>query len=472
MKRTFFNIRWRLAALMGGDVMLLGGLILLTAEVYLWFGGRYELSNYFRLWPLLPIFVAVNNLFGMYHGDLLRAGAPLGAAEELRRGTYSLGIVFLLLTAWLFVAKIGWQFSRVVLVASFLLAILLLPVMRFAVRLILKKLGIGNLPVVILGAGRAGKRIAALCRGSLTLGLEPVAFFDDDPKLRDTAPEGVPVLGPVADAESYLEREKIDYAVLALAAPSLRGAIERFTVRARHLLVVPDTSFLCSMGVSARDLDGVLGLELSCNLLEKRYLWTKNVFDWGTALVLTVVLSPVLLAIGIGVAISSGWPILYRSKRLGRDGKHFPILKFRSMCRNADARLAALLAADPALAAEWEREFKLKNDPRVTRFGAFLRKTSLDELPQLFNVLAGQMSLVGPRPIIDAEIPRFGRGYALRSRVRPGITGMWQVSGRSDVDYEERVELDVSYIMNWSLWLDYLILLRTVSAVVHCRGAR
>ncbi len=466
------GIYGRLAALIAGDLLLLGGLILGVAQLYLLCGGEYQLSNYFRLWPLLPVFVLVNNLFGLYHGNLLQAGVPPGAAEELRRGFYSIVILFLLLTAWLFAAKIGGQFSRLVLGVSFMLAVVLFPLERFLVRLLLKKLGLGKLPVVIIGAGRAGQRIADICRNSLTLGLEPVAFFDDDPQLAGRRVENLPVAGPIAEAPAYLDEHGIGYAVIAVPAAALRPVLERFVTRVRHLLIIPDTTLLCSMGVSAHDIEGVLGLELSCSLLEKRYRWLKAAVDWVGAAVLVLVLSPVFLLLALLVGLTSGWPVLYRARRLGKNGRHFKIIKFRTMCRNADSRLQELLRSDPELEREWRTNYKLRHDPRITRIGNFLRRTSLDELPQLFNVLAGDMSLVGPRPIIDDEVPCFGRGYELRSKVRPGITGLWQVSGRSDIDYEERVELDVAYIMNWSLWLDYLILLRTIRAVFCGRGAR
>jgi lipopolysaccharide/colanic/teichoic acid biosynthesis glycosyltransferase len=150
---------------------------------------------------------------------------------------------------------------------------------------------------------------------------------------------------------------------------------------------------------------------------------------------------------------------------------HFHALKFRTMVANADRLLEEHLSKDPALRAEWELNHKLKNDPRVTLVGRFLRRTSLDELPQIWNVIVGQMSLIGPRPIVAAEIGRYGDHFDVYSRVLPGITGLWQVSGRNDTTYRERVELDCYYVYNWSLWLDLHILSRTVSAVLARKGA-
>jgi undecaprenyl-phosphate galactose phosphotransferase len=196
----------------------------------------------------------------------------------------------------------------------------------------------------------------------------------------------------------------------------------------------------------------------------------KRTADILGALVLLVLLAPALVVLGAAVSASRG-PILYSQKRIGRDGRAFKCYKFRSMVPDADAVLRELLAKDPQARADWERDFKLKNDPRVTRIGAFLRKTSLDELPQLFNVLKGDMSLVGPRPVVRDEIGRYGKAASLYLSVRPGMTGLWQVSGRNDIRYRRRVAMDAYYVRSWTLWLDIAILLMTVRVVLMRRGA-
>ena len=157
--------------------------------------------------------------------------------------------------------------------------------------------------------------------------------------------------------------------------------------------------------------------------------------------------------------------------RVGKDGKIFPCYKFRSMCVDAKEKLEELLQNDPEARAEWERDFKLKHDPRITKSGAFLRRTSLDELPQIFNVLKGEMSLVGPRPIIKDEMERYGNRIDDYLMVKPGIAGIWQCSGRSDTTYQERVQMDSWYVRNWSVWLDIMILWKTIEAVVAKKGA-
>jgi exopolysaccharide production protein ExoY len=197
----------------------------------------------------------------------------------------------------------------------------------------------------------------------------------------------------------------------------------------------------------------------------------KRALDILGAAALLTVLAPVMLVIALLVRRDGG-PALYAHRRVGKGGASFGCLKFRSMVIDSDARLAELLARDPAARAEWEATRKLKNDPRVTAVGRFLRASSLDELPQLLNVLRGEMSLVGPRPVIQAELDaHYGVAAAHYKTVRPGITGLWQVSGRNDTTYEQRVRLDVSYVARASLIEDLRILFATPVAVLRRRGA-
>jgi lipopolysaccharide/colanic/teichoic acid biosynthesis glycosyltransferase len=194
-------------------------------------------------------------------------------------------------------------------------------------------------------------------------------------------------------------------------------------------------------------------------------------FDIAAATSVLLLTAPLLMAIALLVWMMDGGPAFYSQPRIGRDGRHFRCFKFRSMGVDADARLARLLASDENARREWQADHKLKVDPRITRLGKFLRKTSLDEAPQLFNVLRGDMSLVGPRPIVDAEIPRYGRRFAAYCAQRPGITGLWQVSGRNDVSYRRRVALDTAYSARKSIALDMRILAATIPAVFLRRGS-
>jgi undecaprenyl-phosphate galactose phosphotransferase len=198
---------------------------------------------------------------------------------------------------------------------------------------------------------------------------------------------------------------------------------------------------------------------------------TKRFFDLVAASLLVVILSPLLLYIAWRIRREDGGPVFFIQGRVGRRGRQFGCLKFRSMVMDAEDRLKQYLHSHPDLAAEYEINFKIRDDPRVTRIGKLLRRGSLDELPQLFNVLRGDMSLVGPRPLLERELDRYGENICLYRLVHPGITGLWQVSGRSETTFDERAHLDAWYVKNWTLWYDIVILLRTIKVVLRRDGA-
>jgi len=222
----------------------------------------------------------------------------------------------------------------------------------------------------------------------------------------------------------------------------------RTTVRLEESSVPPCRSVLCSPAGNRR----------------------KRAFDLVASIALIVLFGPLLLLIALAVRCDGG-PALFGHRRIGAAGASFRCWKFRSMVLDSEAVLAQTLASDPVARAEWDKDFKLRRDPRVTPLGTFLRKSSLDELPQLFNVLKGEMSLVGPRPIVAAEVERYGQAMEEYRACKPGITGLWQVSGRNDVDYAERVELDRRYAWSWSLKGDLIILVRTLGVVARRSGA-
>jgi Undecaprenyl-phosphate galactose phosphotransferase WbaP len=196
----------------------------------------------------------------------------------------------------------------------------------------------------------------------------------------------------------------------------------------------------------------------------------KRLFDISVSALLLLLLSPLFAYLIVRIKTDGG-PAFFAHERIGLDGKPFPCYKFRTMVPNAAEVLERLLRENEQARREWDETFKLKEDPRVTKIGAFLRRTSLDELPQLWNVLIGQMSLVGPRPIVEAELERYGDDAFYYLEARPGITGVWQVSGRSDTDYDFRVYLDAWYVKNWSLWYDIVILVKTIRVVLNRAGA-
>ena len=225
------------------------------------------------------------------------------------------------------------------------------------------------------------------------------------------------------------------------------------------------------MWVQTRDLGGILGLEVQRNLLMSWPRFSKRFFDLVSCVLGLIAVIPLTIFFSALIKLSSAGPVFYSQERIGRNGKPFRAWKFRSMIKDAEAALKVYLVEHPELQEEWERDHKLRDDPRITFVGRILRKTSLDELPQIWNVIRGDMSLVGPRPIVHAEIVKYRDLFDLYAQVRPGISGLWQVSGRNDTTYDERVNLDAAYVRNWSIWLDAWILIRTVRVVILGKGA-
>src|SRR5690606_19167509 len=240
----------------------------------------------------------------------------------------------------------------------------------------------------------------------------------------------------------------------------------------RSVSVVPTTR---GIPVNSTDMSylfrhELLILRINTNLTKTSARILKRTFDVVVSSLILLMLSPILLVLALLVMKDKGSPI-YGHTRIGKDGKPFKCLKFRSMVMNSQEVLQELLRTSPEARAEWDKDFKLRNDPRITKVGAFLRKSSLDELPQLFNVLKGEMSLVGPRPVIDEELERYGENKDYYLMAKPGMTGLWQVSGRNDVDYDTRVYFDAWYVKNWSLWNDIAIMFKTIGVVTKRRGS-
>lgn len=311
--------------------------------------------------------------------------------------------------------------------------------------------------VLILGTG---KRAAQFREGLIRnphLGLQAVGS-----KLGDATP---------AEIRAEIDRIQPDEVVLAFDAPSpgvQESVVRECAPRGLEVRVLPGvfeawhSQFFRYGGVPVTTLVATPAQRLGKKL--------KSITDRMGAAAGILFLSPLLLALAVAIRIDSPGPIIFRHTRFGMHGRQFDVWKFRSMRTDADERLRRLLDADSGAREEWERDHKLRDDPRVTKLGRLIRKWSLDEFPQLVNVLLGQMSLVGPRPIVEAELEKYGAQFVF-SQAKPGMTGLWQVSGRNQTTYEERIALDAYYVENWSFKLDVLILLKTVMVVLRREGA-
>ena len=375
----------------------------------------------------------------------------------------------------LYIARIAGSTSRMFIAVFWILSFILLVIFRYIVKKILEKYQLLQIPVLIIGAGKTAELLVQGIKNDAGMGYKIIGLLEDN-KVEQGILEKYPVLGKFSDAEEVITKYNINH--VFIAAPGLeQGKLTKLIYKVQPLVksmgVIPNLVGVPMGGIEAESLfnEKLMLLRLRNNLARPVNRWIKTIFDYVLTITGTIVISPILIVIALWIYKDSPGPVIFKHRRIGKNGKEFNCYKFRSMCVDAKEKLEQLLKTNPEAKAEWEKDFKLKNDPRITKSGAFLRKTSLDELPQIFNVLKGEMSLVGPRPIIKDEMERYGEYIDDYLMVKPGITGMWQVSGRSDTGYKERVQLDSWYVRNWSVWLDVMLLWRTMKIVVQRKGA-
>lgn len=375
-----------------------------------------------------------------------------------------------------------WQLSRLWTGVSWTLILLLLPLARLAVRQRLLRVGLLAQPYVLVGRPEDLPLAAAALASEPLMGYTPVAAVGPDaaPGQASVHPVklGSRTLAPTPltpGVRAFLSRPGPYQVVIVLGenqGPWLRDLTQELMLTRDDVIIIPALSGLPMLGMEVSHFFSheVLLLRARNNLHRRAPQMLKRAFDIIGASLLLLLLSPVFALLAWKVSRDGG-SAFFGHTRVGQNGRPFKCYKFRSMVMNAQEALQNLLTTNPAARAEWERDFKLRNDPRISPIGHFLRRTSLDELPQLWNVLIGDMSLVGPRPIVQQELQRYGSHAGHYLKVRPGMTGLWQVSGRSDTDYNTRVYFDSWYVKNWSLWYDIVILLRTVRVVVRQEGA-
>lgn len=375
----------------------------------------------------------------------------------------------------MFFAQVSGQVSRFFVLAYLVIAFVLLAIVRVILSKAMKKVKAFQIPVLIVGAGQTAELVVRQILHDSGMRYRVVGFLEDRHPV-DIMLHGFPVLGGFGNMEEVIQETGVH--TVLIAAPGLpQDDLSSLIYRAQSLVkqvdVIPNLVAVPMSNVTAESFFDakIMVLHIRNNLASPWNQMLKRLFDIVATICGGLLISPILLAIAFWVYHDSPGPVIFKHRRVGRNGKEFNCYKFRSMCVNSKEVLEHLLATDPEAKAEWDKEFKLKNDPRITKSGAFLRKTSLDELPQLWNVLKGEMSLVGPRPIVQAEVPRYGKYIKEYYSVLPGITGMWQTSGRSDIDYPERVQMDSWYVHNWSVWLDMVLLWRTVTVVLQHKGA-
>jgi Undecaprenyl-phosphate galactose phosphotransferase WbaP len=445
--------------------------VLLCFCVVLGFFGHESMLEYlsFLSYYLLysPLFAIGFGICGLYPGFCM---AP---AEELRRFTVT---SFLANTIGLVIsAGINGKFGRndEVFIYAWLISIPVLTVSRVLSRAVASRSPLWGVPAVVFGAGKEARVLVDRLLRCRWIGYRPGFMLDNDRKPAENY-RGIPILHNMAAGLDRAKKQGYSTALVALPAAGYqryKDVIQRYVKAFPTFILFSDFAALAGVWSSVRDFEGILGLSTTQRLLIHGNAITKRIIDLlGVIIGGSVLLLPFLLLMLL-VKVDSPGPIFYGHRRLGKGGREIHAWKFRSMKAGADKQITECFVRDSDLKDEWNSKHKMKNDPRVTIFGKFLRKTSLDELPQLLNVLKGEMSLVGPRPIVAEEIQHYGSSWDEVSNVLPGMTGLWQVSGRSETGYTERVEQDMYYIQNWSIWLDLFILFKTIWIVVTGKGA-
>ncbi|MBW7881583.1 MAG: sugar transferase [Caldilineaceae bacterium] len=364
-------------------------------------------------------------------------------------------------------------YSRLVFLYAAVLVTAYLGISRLiimAARSHLRQYDIGVDRVLLVGAGDVGRMVMRTVAARPDYGLKLIGFLDDNPAKSRTDVGRFKALGPVDNVREVIDTYQIDRVIICLPWQTHR-TIQRLLRECETLnvtaFVVPDLFQLTKNQMLVEELNGIPLLATRSISIQGWNLILKRTFDLVVGGLMTLVALPIGAVIALAIRLDTPGPVLYSQVRVGRNGKEFRCLKFRSMVSNADALREQVAAMNESTGPL----FKIRNDPRLTRVGRFIRRYSLDELPQLINVLRGEMSLIGPRPNLPHEVAQYRDWMMKRLSVSPGLTGLWQVSGRSDLAFDEMVLLDIYYVENWSMGLDLSILLRSVPAVLRAKGA-
>lgn len=398
-------------------------------------------------------------------------GWGLTPVESLRRQVMLTTIVFVTTSAVIFTNNPTAQHPWLTIICAYVLAVPMIPLLGMLAKRTLIRHNVWGIPVAIYGGGHAGQRLVRCLLDEPGQGYYPVCIFDDDPELLNSTIEGVPVRG-----KTDTIAKTVPVAILAMSKIGSERTTELLETSLStylRVMIIPHLVHTPWLWASVRDMGGLPSLELTNHLLDPAKCLFKRGFELGVICITLPVWGPVCLLLTGLIWLGDRKHPIFKQTRVGLGGDTFETLKFRTMVPDAEAVLRKELERNPDLRAEWEANCKLNNDPRLTMIGKFLRRSSLDELPQLINVLRGEMSLIGPRPLPNYHHDQLLHEVRrLRERVRPGMTGLWQVSGRSDTGNEGFERWDPYYVRNWSLWLDIVILVRTVRVVVTGSGAR
>jgi len=430
-------------------------------------GGMYPLSAYWTALALtLFVWLATSWVFQVYQTFRTQS-----VFTELGRIASAMGVLALGVAASVFFLRGQQDVSRLFLGLYFSIATALIMGNRLALRYLARELrrrGYNTRMFAVVGSGELAREVVDTVAQHPEWGLQFAGHILEDDAVREV-PRNL-VLGRVSQLGQVLDDNVIDEVVFAVPRERLANVEPAFYLCEEQGVGSRVCLDLFTQGrsrISLGEMEGLPMLSFTRAPTDEVALAAKRAFDLLSGGLALLLLSPVLLATAAAIKLDSRGPVFFRQRRVGLNGRPFTMLKFRSMHTDAEARLESLRAHNEASGPV----FKMRNDPRITRVGRFIRKTSIDELPQFLNVLTGEMSIVGPRPPIPAEVRQYKRWQRRRLSVKPGITCTWQVSGRSNIDFDQWMELDLEYIDHWSLWKDIQICFKTIPAVLSSRGA-
>lgn len=458
---------WMSLVLTFSDILAM--LLAMYLALWLRLGDLDTLDEYFYihfLWIPVILFGFICAYLGLY------PGIGLSAVEEVRRLCLASSLLFLIIITLTFFLKTAEIYSRIVFIIAWLASFLLLPLTRNLIRRFCIRWKIWGEPVGVVGfPDRVVKEVADFFVIFPQKGINPKVIFVDGTirKEYNTPYQIVPTQEISASPGNF----RIKTILVIVPNWNWMGEnLEKYRYTFERVILIRQQKDNFSLSESiALDFSGVMGFQVRHNLLNPWSMALKRIIDITISGLILFLLSPVMVVISLLILFDSPGVIFYSQNRMGKGGKVFKVLKFRTMYTYSERVLEARLKEDDALRKEWNKYQKLKSDPRVTRLGAFLRKHSIDELPQLWNIFKGDMSLVGPRPITIPQEEMYGHAFQDYCQIRPGVTGLWQVSGRNLTTFARRVELDMEYIQRWSLWLDIYIIILTFKEMCTQDGA-
>jgi Undecaprenyl-phosphate galactose phosphotransferase WbaP len=430
---------------------------------------HFSYLHFISFWWIPVIFIAFFSFESLYIHNL-----PFW--DETRDIVKSVTHASITLLAIVTLGKMGDIMSRLVLLNLWVVSVFIFPVFRLWGKKYLWHIGIWRERILVIGAGNAGRLVIEGLQREKHMGYEVVGLLDDDKDKRGKIIYGKKVFGGVEEFPELIKELGVKTAIIAI--PSLSPEkLSVLTARVQstipNTMIIPDLKGIALLNTDLLHLfaEEIFLMNIRNNLKSATNRFIKRLFDIAFSILAMPILFPAIGIIGLIIRMETPGFAIYAHDRIGKNGRMFRCYKFRTMYKDAEEKLREMLESSETLRNEWEETWKLKEDPRVTKIGRFLRKSSLDELPQIFNVVKGEMSIIGPRPYLPREKADIREHIQVICSAKPGITGLWQVSGRSNTSYRYRVKLDTWYIMNWSLWLDIAIIFKTVRVILKAEGA-